>query len=158
MKEKNPIKTLKPLFNGYYAIFCPKIAIMFNLIFPMIFLGFSYGSYEFARGWRDAIKDSRCLSDMEFAPPPCVRPAPAAVMSHVMSHSPQCHSKREVRPREQGSQRKRAMRPRTYVPPRLGNWRLRNRTAAPFSSLTRPRVDVLPRSATSPPLVSPPEA
>ena len=38
MKEKNPIKTLKPLFNEYDAIFCPKIAIMINPIFPMIFL------------------------------------------------------------------------------------------------------------------------
>ena len=28
MKEKNPIKTLKPLFNLFVVIFCPKIAII----------------------------------------------------------------------------------------------------------------------------------
>ena len=36
MKEKNPIK---PLFNSFYAIFCPKIAIIINPIFPMMFVG-----------------------------------------------------------------------------------------------------------------------
>ena len=42
LKQKNPIKTLKPLFNYFYAIFCPKIAIIINPIFPTILLWFSY--------------------------------------------------------------------------------------------------------------------
>ena len=44
MKEKNQIKPLKPLFNQYYSIFCPKIAIIITPMFPMIFPYF--GPYQ----------------------------------------------------------------------------------------------------------------
>ena len=44
MKEKNPIKTLKSLFNLFYAIFCPKIAMIINPIFPMLFPMIAFGA------------------------------------------------------------------------------------------------------------------